>query len=193
MKLRCPYCGKSLLKGRAEIHGTTLGFFLVGFSYQNLYFKSQRDKEIKVLNSGSSTPALRCENCEVIILNKDASDTALQIDDEAFKKLTRRNLIYLIGLWSSREQQDEFQMNNQDINIVSEMFYQWEDNYKPDLEDFVNSFSEEELQLFSEFNSMIKIIINPDIRDIPNYNEFVETEDWRKIRAKAYSIHDSFG
>ncbi|MCT4644600.1 MAG: PF20097 family protein [Carboxylicivirga sp.] len=70
MSLECPYCKGKLETGQA-IHGTVGGFLLFGLSYQNLYFKPESEKEIKILGSNGSTSALRCEDCGIVILHKE--------------------------------------------------------------------------------------------------------------------------
>lgn len=68
MKFNCPNCGSLLEEGHVEVHGTPLGFIFIGFSYQNLYFKAKDKKEIKVLESRCSAPALKCTRCDILIM-----------------------------------------------------------------------------------------------------------------------------
>ena len=73
MTLKCPYCNGTLKSGEAKIHGTMTGFLFVGFSHQNLYFKSELGEEIEVLGSNECTPAMRCEECGVVVLNMNVT------------------------------------------------------------------------------------------------------------------------
>lgn len=78
--MACPRCGKAMDRGTATVRGTILGFALVGWSYQNLYFEgSARGRVIPrslaegsgrrvVLPSGESTGAFRCGYCGVTVL-----------------------------------------------------------------------------------------------------------------------------
>lgn len=75
MTTKCPYCNGTIKNGVANIHGTMTGFLFVGFSYQNLYFKPESGQEMKVLGSRESTPAMRCQDCGVVILNKSFPQT----------------------------------------------------------------------------------------------------------------------
>ncbi|GGW21945.1 hypothetical protein GCM10007383_00980 [Arenibacter certesii] len=55
---------------KSVFRGNLVDLCYFGLSHQNLYFKSDSGKEIKILLSTVSVPALRCENCGVVILNK---------------------------------------------------------------------------------------------------------------------------
>ena len=69
--MNCPNCNKSMNPGAAEIHGTALGFAIFGWSRQHLWFKASHRKNIKVLHSGGSSPAWRCEFCDITAICKN--------------------------------------------------------------------------------------------------------------------------
>ena len=144
MSLKCPYCNTSLKSGQARIHGTVGGFLVYGFSHQNLYFMSDSGKEIKILGSGKSTPAMRCENCGVVTLNLDYSD-----------QQEKDNLIELLTLFSSKELRDSIQESNPDIDINTGIVKNWKENYLPNEADFKKYFTNDELILLENFDKLI--------------------------------------
>lgn len=188
MELNCPICGSIMKKGLAEIHGTTLGFLLVGFSYENLYFRAENEDEIRILESGCSTQSLRCENCEIVILNKDNLNKTEKINESDFSKLTRTNIFGLITLWSSRELQVENQKNNPEINVIEEMVIQWKDSFAIESEDFRSSFGKRELDLLNQFNEEINKIFKKGTVKILEFVEFVGSPEWLLLNEKAKEI-----
>lgn len=68
----CPLCSTALELGQAKVHGTLLGFLLVGLSYQHCWFASSRDgKERIVVPSGGSRPSCRCPPCGFVAIKAD--------------------------------------------------------------------------------------------------------------------------
>jgi len=68
----CPKCGKEMKTGKASVHGTVLGFFLVGSSHQNLYFydndRKKRNDKSMIIYSNSEKSAQRCTDCEFVLI-----------------------------------------------------------------------------------------------------------------------------
>ena len=187
METICPYCGSTMKSGSAEIHGTVMGFLLMGASYENLYFKPDGEKEIKILDSRSSTSASWCENCEVLFLN-NGNIASEDIENESdFSQITRENIFGLLGLFASNEQQAEYLKNYPDLNLADEMFIQWNDCYKPELDDFSSSFNEMELSLLSKFDAEIKRI-NSRLNSKLQNNYLPYSIDWRDINQLASEI-----
>ena len=143
-RLKCPYCDGNLKSGQARIHGTVAGLFLIGLSYQNLYFKPESEKEIKILGSNNSTPSMRCEKCGVVILNLDFPE-----------QCERDVLIELLTLCSSKELRESIQESNPDVNINNEIIKTWKDNYSPHDNEFKESFTNDELCMLEDFDKLI--------------------------------------
>ncbi len=144
MILKCPYCDGNLKSGQASIHGTVGGLFLIGLSYQNLYFKPESGKEINVLGSNSSTPSMRCEKCGVVILNLNFPE-----------QYERDVMIDLLTLCSSKELRESIQESNPEVNINNEISKAWKDNYLPRENEFKESFTNDELGLLENFDKLI--------------------------------------
>jgi vacuolar-type H+-ATPase subunit F/Vma7 len=146
MSLKCPYCNGKLKNGQVSIHGTVGGFLLFGLSYENLYFKSESESEIKVLSSNNTTPSLRCEDCGIVILNKEMIE---QID------IDRDILIELLTLCSSTELQESIKESNPEIHIHQEIYNEWLVFYSSDKKELIESLSGEELSMLSEIDRLI--------------------------------------
>lgn len=188
MKNSCPYCNTPLTSGYAEIHGTALGFLIAGYSYENLYFRRENEEEIKILESGGSTAALRCESCGVVILNTVNSFLEVTISDSEFTKLTRESIISLLELWSSKEQQLDYKNAYPELNVAEELIMQWIDSYTPDLPDFTGSFRPKELKALALFDVEVKRYFTEHESAIPDYGIFVATNAWSKMNAIAVEV-----
>lgn len=77
--MNCPRCSQPLQRGTATVSGTVLGFLLVGFSHQHLFFKPStgpRGKPVSlgadpgrvILPSGGQAAAARCAACGVTVI-----------------------------------------------------------------------------------------------------------------------------
>jgi protein-arginine kinase activator protein McsA len=64
-KILCPICESPMKQGISEVKGEMWSFFIIGWSYQSLWF----DKE-KVLKPNRKTNAFRCNKCKMT-LTKD--------------------------------------------------------------------------------------------------------------------------
>ncbi|KKQ61582.1 MAG: hypothetical protein US81_C0005G0002 [Parcubacteria group bacterium GW2011_GWE2_38_18] len=71
--INCPYCGSKMKSGSLEIHGSWLGFLLVGLSYQNLFYKPFDEKfqeyssdEETVIKESEILKAMKCTKCKAI-------------------------------------------------------------------------------------------------------------------------------
>ena len=148
MRLECYDCNGILKKGKASIHGTIGGFLIIGLSHENLYFKSDDEKEIKILGSGGTTPALRCEDCGIVILNKEITDT--------YEPTAREVLIEIFTVVASKELQEGLKTTNPDFNVREQLDNSWKEFYFPETNEFTQSFSEKELILISGFNDLYR-------------------------------------
>ncbi len=70
--LECPGCKTPMTVGIAEIRGNALGFLLIGFSWQELFFKSADAPEVSVLAPNMPHPAYRCPSCGMVVIGPEA-------------------------------------------------------------------------------------------------------------------------
>jgi hypothetical protein len=65
----CPFCGATMQVGVASIHGTLLGFLVIGFSHQSLWFRPDgARKEVEALVPRVDCPAQSCGRCGAVLL-----------------------------------------------------------------------------------------------------------------------------
>ncbi len=156
MTHKCPYCNGTLEKGKASIDGTTFGFIFYGFSHKNLYFKSESGKETMILGNSETTPALRCENCGIVILHK-----------EFYTPNVRENVVDFLTVCSSDKLLEKSFENITDVSIHEEIASSWKILYLPKQNNFAKCFSENELQALSAFD------------------DFIDSKDWDKLETSA--------
>ena len=138
MTLKCPYCNGTLKSGEAKIHGTLTGFLFFGFSYQNLYFKPESGEEVEVLGSRESTPAMRCEECGVVVLNMNVS-----------KQNKRDVIIELLTLCSFKE------LHNNIDDPKRVIIEKWKESYLPQDNDLKSVFTMDEQGLVADVDRLI--------------------------------------
>jgi len=71
--MNCPRCKKEMIEGDAELHGTFVGYLLVGWSYQKLFFHAKgahRTRETSALQTGERAVAWRCESCAGVFIEQ---------------------------------------------------------------------------------------------------------------------------
>lgn len=60
---KCPLCQSELEQGFVSVHGTLLGYLLVGMSYQHCWFKGDESGDEVVLKSRERRQAFKCQAC----------------------------------------------------------------------------------------------------------------------------------
>jgi hypothetical protein len=58
--------------GSAVVEGSVGGFFIFGFSHQNLEFKGENGRKV-VLPSNSKTQGYRCEPCRLTLIEEETN------------------------------------------------------------------------------------------------------------------------
>ena len=72
--MKCPSCQSKMKRGQVSVHGTALGFVVVGFSHQHCWFEEfERDAEEQVIvESNGRRGAYRCPKCKTVVIpNKE--------------------------------------------------------------------------------------------------------------------------
>jgi hypothetical protein len=60
----CPLCGMAMEAGKVVVHGTLLGFLIIGFSYQHCWFQpADGSSEQIVVPNGGKPEACCCKGC----------------------------------------------------------------------------------------------------------------------------------
>ena len=74
--MECPTCKTPMTGGTAEIHGNSIGFLLVGFSWQELFFKAgEAAGEESLLSPNEIRRAYRCPACGLAVLCPESAPT----------------------------------------------------------------------------------------------------------------------
>ena len=73
-------------------------------------------------------------------------------------ELDRLNIIELLKLWSSKEQQLDYQNNVHIAEVSAELFCQWDEAFLSNDSIFMKSFSKNEFCYLQEFNKLLNKI-----------------------------------
>ena len=67
--MKCPNCNMEMEPGQAQVKGTLLGFLIIGFSHQNLYFRSaEGGVNEKIIRSGGKRSGYYCRQCQGLFI-----------------------------------------------------------------------------------------------------------------------------
>ncbi|MFA5514049.1 MAG: hypothetical protein WDA17_03920 [Sphaerochaetaceae bacterium] len=119
-------------------------------------------------------------------IETDTEDQSISEDE--FIKLNRENIIGLLKLWSSKEEQLEYQKSFPIAQVSSELFEQWDDFYTADSEVLSEAFNEHELDLLNKFDSELTDIGEKLKGETPQIEEFIKTSEWQKMNLLAQKI-----
>lgn len=109
-----------------------------------------------------------------------------EIDDIELAKRIRRNILNVLDLWSSQEEQLEYQENVPIAQVSAELFCQWaDDSYHPESRQFKMAFDEKEREILAEFDKTFNSISEKTLNDLPDINDFVKTTEWKIINRAA--------
>lgn len=65
---KCPLCQSEIEQGVVSVHGTFLGYLLVGMSYQHCWFKGDESNEEVVLRSKERRPGFEWRACGFVTI-----------------------------------------------------------------------------------------------------------------------------
>lgn len=99
----------------------------------------------------------------------------------------KRNLYEMIELWSSPEEQLNYQKNVPIAQVSHELFNDWE-SYFADRFEFEKFLSKKEIDLFYQFNEAIIKVSDLTPQILPEISEFIKTDEWKIINQKAIEI-----
>lgn len=110
------------------------------------------------------------------------------ISDIEFIELTRKNIIDVLQLWTSKDQQLEYQKTDPIVQVSAELFGQWEDFYTPDTEVLKEAFKPYELELLEKFDKELSDRVNKSNSFLPDIKEYIKTDDWKALNLLAKEI-----
>jgi hypothetical protein len=112
-----------------------------------------------------------------------------EIYDSDFIVMSRNSIIETLKLWTSEEFQLELQDSDKDLNLLHELFQQWENNYRIDNKIIEEAFNDAEKELLNTFDESIITCKEKFKGDVPQLDEFQKTNDWRVLHQLAIEIY----
>ncbi|MCJ8166594.1 hypothetical protein MKJ04_17245 [Pontibacter sp. E15-1] len=113
------------------------------------------------------------------------------ISEEEMASRIRKLVLEVIELWSSKEEQLEYQKNVPFVDVSSELFGHWETIYNPDDKLFRMAFNESELKMLADFQDVLdRETTRVTPYHVPNIEHFVYTLEWREINNAAIKLRD---
>ncbi len=102
---------------------------------------------------------------------------------------TRRNIINTLYLFSSKEEQLNYQENVPIAHVSAELFCQWDEYFLSEKNEglFREAFNEDERMILSEFNEVFERVAETTPDDLPDIHDFIKTVAWVRL-SKAASI-----
>ncbi|MCL6273178.1 hypothetical protein M3P19_04110 [Muricauda sp. 2012CJ35-5] len=109
-----------------------------------------------------------------------------EIDDIELANRIRQNVMNILDLWSSKEEQLKYQKNVPIAQVSAELFCQWADDfYHPESTQFKMAFDEKERELLSDFDKTLNDISDKTTNDLPYFDDFVKTKEWKVVNRAA--------
>lgn len=112
-----------------------------------------------------------------------------EIYDSDFIEMSRNSIIENLKLWTSKEIQIELQDPDNDLNLLQELFQQWENNYRIDSKIKEEAFKDTEKELLKTFDESIMTCNEKFKGDFPQLDEFQKTNDWKVLNQLAIEIY----
>ena len=109
-----------------------------------------------------------------------------EIDDTELAKRTRQNIMSILDLWSSKEEQLKYQKNVPIAQVSAELFCQWADDfYHPEPTHFKMAFDEKEREILADFDKTFNDISDKTPNELPYIDDFVKTKEWKVVNQAA--------
>jgi uncharacterized protein YbaR (Trm112 family) len=109
-----------------------------------------------------------------------------EVDDIELARRLRQNLLDVLELWTSKEQQLEYQANVPIAQVTAELICQWADDYYyPETKHFKLAFDENERTVLADFDKVLNNIVDNIPAPLPSLNDFINTNDWLVISQAA--------
>lgn len=147
-------------------------FFLNAF-YAPIYYYRVKIKKRPLRNKINTVKAEQVDN---------------SMNEDEFIELTRKNIVGVIQLWSSKEEQLEYQKSVPIAQVSNELFMQWTDFYTPDAEVIKEAFTSTELELLTKFNIRLTEIAKVLNGNIAYIDKFIGTNEWKELNLLASEI-----
>ena len=167
------YCIRFLFK-YDRFSKSIFPLFFLNFIYAPIYYYRVKIKKRPLRNKINTVQKIELEDNS--------------IDDSEFVEATRENIIGVLKLWSSKEEQLEYQENVPSISVSTELFEQWDDLYTPESEVLIEAFEPDELRLLEKFEAEIILRSDKSNTILPDIIEYIETDDWKALNSLSMGI-----
>lgn len=109
-----------------------------------------------------------------------------EINDIELVNRIRQNVLNVLSLWSSKEEQLEYQENVPIAQVSAELFCQWaDDSYHPESRQFKMAFNEKEREILADFDKTFNCISEKTSNNLPDIAKFVKTTEWKIVNQAA--------
>ena len=108
-----------------------------------------------------------------------------EISDKELAIRLRQNILDVLNLWNSKDDQLAYQENVPIAQVSSELFNQWEDLYNPESDSFKLAFDGREREILSDFDKVLNHICIKTMNNLPYITDFVKTNDWLVVNRAA--------
>ena len=109
-----------------------------------------------------------------------------EIDETELTKRIRQNVLNVLELWSSKEEQLEYQKNVPIAQVSAELFCQWaDDTYHPESRQFKLAFDERERDILADFDKTFNYVSDKTPNNLPDIADFVKTTEWKIVNEAA--------
>jgi hypothetical protein len=111
-----------------------------------------------------------------------------EIFDAKFIEQSRSGIIAVIEMWASSKDQLAYLQAEDEINIVEELFTQWDDYYRIDNKIIEEAFKDSEIEMLEAFDGSLLSSQSKLGAIFPELDEFQKTNDWNVINKQAIEI-----
>ena len=109
-----------------------------------------------------------------------------EIDEIELTKRIRQNVLNVLELWSSKEEQLEYQKNVPIAQVSTELFCQWsDDTYHPESRQFKLAFDEMEREILADFDKTFNYVSDKTPNNLPDIADFIKTTEWKIVNEAA--------
>ena len=108
-----------------------------------------------------------------------------EVDNKELARRLRQNLSDVLDLWTSKDEQMEYQENVPIAQVSVELFCQWVDFYYPETVHFKLAFNDREREILADFDKILNHISDKTPKELPYITDFVKTNDWLVVNQAA--------
>jgi hypothetical protein len=107
--------------------------------------------------------------------------------DEDFGQGIREELVDILELWISKDEQVELLTNRAPSDVYQVLFANWYTFFNPTFDRSVYEFNTKEMELLDEFDNLMLEwqAVEKGERRMPEISEFVDSAEWKQLNSLA--------